>query len=279
MNLKSIVAIGVFVSTLFSLTAVSNAQIEFARITEMWVGRSGPDATRDWIEITNTGEVAINTANLAYDDAGPSLDTAFVLPALLLQPGESLIFLIDIDADNPVKFETSSIEEFLVIWDPFDFFVETGQADGGLSQNGDSANLLDVSNGQVIDTITYTADIVNDSNGTIERIGDGPTDIRNSVLGENGAYAAQEFEDELCETVLDDNGDPVIIIGSPGVFTMTDTVLIGDVNCDGNVDLLDVAPFVDLITGGGFNEKADINMDGTVDLLDVGPFVVLLTGP
>ncbi len=55
-------------------------------------------------------------------------------------------------------------------------------------------------------------------------------------------------------------------------------VLLGDVNCDGLVDLLDVGPFVDLVTSGGFSEKADINGDGLVNLLDVGPFVALLTG-
>ena len=54
--------------------------------------------------------------------------------------------------------------------------------------------------------------------------------------------------------------------------------LLGDVNCDGSVDLLDVGPFVDLLTGGGFSPKADVNGDGAVNLLDVGPFVELLTG-
>lgn len=52
--------------------------------------------------------------------------------------------------------------------------------------------------------------------------------------------------------------------------------LLGDVNCDGVVDLLDVQPFVDLITSGDFSVKADINQDGAVDLLDVAPFVELL---
>ena len=55
-------------------------------------------------------------------------------------------------------------------------------------------------------------------------------------------------------------------------------VLLGDVNCDGSVNLLDVGPFVDLISSGGFSDKADINLDGVVDLLDVQPFVDLLAG-
>ena len=55
-------------------------------------------------------------------------------------------------------------------------------------------------------------------------------------------------------------------------------VLVGDVNCDGVINLLDVGPFVDLITSGEFNDKGDINGDEFVNLLDVGPFVALLTG-
>ena len=55
-------------------------------------------------------------------------------------------------------------------------------------------------------------------------------------------------------------------------------VLIGDVNMDGMVNLLDVAPFVDLISTGTFQAEADINGDGVVNLLDVGPFVDLLAG-
>ena len=57
-----------------------------------------------------------------------------------------------------------------------------------------------------------------------------------------------------------------------------DEFLLGDVNQDGNVDLLDIQPFVDLLTSGGFLPEADINGDGVVDLLDVAPFVELLTG-
>ena len=43
-------------------------------------------------------------------------------------------------------------------------------------------------------------------------------------------------------------------------------------------DRLDVHPFVALIQTGGFSTKADIDMNGVVDLLDVQPFVDLITG-
>lgn len=54
------------------------------------------------------------------------------------------------------------------------------------------------------------------------------------------------------------------------------TVIYGDVNLDGVVNLLDVAPFIDRVSTGEYQAEADINQDGTVNLLDVQPFVVLL---
>ena len=54
-------------------------------------------------------------------------------------------------------------------------------------------------------------------------------------------------------------------------------ILHGDVNLDGVVDLLDIAPFVALLTGNGFQPEADINKDGAVDLLDIAPLVDLIT--
>ena len=55
-------------------------------------------------------------------------------------------------------------------------------------------------------------------------------------------------------------------------------ILLGDVNRDGLVNLLDVAAFVDRVVSGTFQPEADINEDGIVNLLDVAPFVDLLTG-
>ena len=54
--------------------------------------------------------------------------------------------------------------------------------------------------------------------------------------------------------------------------------LPGDVNQDGSVNLLDVAPLVDAIANSTFSCESDVNQDSSVDLLDVAPFVELLTG-
>ena len=66
--------------------------------------------------------------------------------------------------------------------------------------------------------------------------------------------------------------------GNDVVLTAIQSLLIGDVNMDGIVDLLDVEPFIALITSGDYLEEADTNYDGVVSLLDVASFVALLTG-
>ncbi len=54
-------------------------------------------------------------------------------------------------------------------------------------------------------------------------------------------------------------------------------VLLGDVNRDGDVNLLDVMPFIAILSSMKYQVEADINEDGEVDLLDVLPFVTILT--
>ena len=58
---------------------------------------------------------------------------------------------------------------------------------------------------------------------------------------------------------------------------LTDLIL-GDVNGDGQVDLLDISPFVETVTSGIYTPSADINQDTVVDLLDVEPFIDLIVG-
>ncbi|MEM9410791.1 MAG: dockerin type I domain-containing protein [Planctomycetota bacterium] len=55
-------------------------------------------------------------------------------------------------------------------------------------------------------------------------------------------------------------------------------VVLGDVNRDGEINLLDIGPFAEAITTGTNSNEADINRDGTVDLLDIEPMIRLLGG-
>ena len=54
-------------------------------------------------------------------------------------------------------------------------------------------------------------------------------------------------------------------------------VLLGDANCSGSIDFLDIAPFIAILTAGDFKAEADINGSGAVDFLDIAPFIAILT--
>lgn len=103
-----------------------------------------------------------------------------------------------------------------------------------------------------------------------------------TIDGGGGFSSAGNFE--LQGTIGQHDAGPVMTGGNfslTGGFwagTGDSGILLGDVNLDGFVNLLDVAPFVDRISTGTYQAEADINQDGNVNLLDVQPFVDLLTG-
>ena len=68
------------------------------------------------------------------------------------------------------------------------------------------------------------------------------------------------------------------VIATHGIATVEINAgaLLGDVNLDGQVDMDDVNPFIDVILNGPYQVEADINQDGAVNLLDVTPFIGLL---
>jgi acetyl esterase/lipase len=55
-------------------------------------------------------------------------------------------------------------------------------------------------------------------------------------------------------------------------------IQLGDVNFDGDVNGLDVDPFVDVLLNGPYQPEADMNEDQVVNGLDVDPFVAAVVG-
>ncbi|MEM9413429.1 MAG: hypothetical protein AAGA30_20140, partial [Planctomycetota bacterium] len=68
-----------------------------------------------------------------------------------------------------------------------------------------------------------------------------------------------------------------IIRGLPE-FDAQSIEMLGDINLDCEISLADLFAFVELLASDGFQAEADINQDGVVDLLDVAPFVTLFSG-
>ena len=79
-----------------------------------------------------------------------------------------------------------------------------------------------------------------------------------------------------------DNGD--FGMNTPAYFALdglrfaANGPLLGDLNGDGQVDGLDVEPFVGVLLDGAFDAAADMNEDTLVNGLDVDPFVAAVIG-
>ena len=89
----------------------------------------------------------------------------------------------------------------------------------------------------------------------------------------------------------DVNGDGVadFIVGGGGsggangggyarlfVSQITMTIILGDVNQDGEVTFVDIPSFIQVLQAGTFLEQADCNEDGVVDFADIPAFIAIL---
>ena len=92
------------------------------------------------------------------------------------------------------------------------------------------------------------------------------------VVVENGTGSFSIFVDNGHQPLGGDSNG-----GSGVALSDYQELILGDVNGDGVVNLLDVAPFVTALSNGTYSMEADINIDGVVNLLDVNPFIDILS--
>lgn len=155
-----------------------------------------------------------------------------------------------------------------------------------VADSGGVSPIVSADNSEIGDMTTLTVDLTADSNfSAFSNTAGDPIEI---LLIDNAAPVSGEFAGLSEGAAVDIGGGMTAAISYAGGIDSNDIVLellldesgvlVGDVNCDGVIDLLDVQPFVDQITSGIFDAKADIDGNGSVDLLDVGPFVALLGG-
>lgn len=205
---------------------------------------------------TTVTDMFLAHEDLSNDD-NPD-NTGIVEYAIDISGASNLMFSIDIAAFG--DFETSN-----------DFNSITASIDGSTPET-----LIEL----IVDedaTQTYTYE-----NGSTEDFAD-PMTV-------NGTFLDNSFQNfgvpitgtgsmlTLTFSFGGNGGNEVIAFNNMLVEGDAGSDLVGDVNCDGVVDLLDVAPFVEAVSNSELDSKADIDGSGADDLLDVAPFVDLLIG-
>lgn len=88
------------------------------------------------------------------------------------------------------------------------------------------------------------------------------------------AFALRQAGSDGDETIRVDN---VLVGTSFKAVVPATSVLLGDANCDGTVDFLDITPFIALLSSGEFKAEADVDGNGEVDFLDITPFIAILS--
>ena len=129
-------------------------------------------------------------------------------------------------------------------------------------------NFFGISGEAIIDPLVGPTEVIDLS--TVKPVQYDIIDAQLTVDGQMLTLAADvniDFEFEVLGGTATMNLSGAIVLEGE----LPPAIIRGDVNCDGAVDLLDVGPFVELLSTGEYLDKADINDDGVVDLLDVGP--------
>jgi cyclophilin family peptidyl-prolyl cis-trans isomerase len=77
---------------------------------------------------------------------------------------------------------------------------------------------------------------------------------------------------------------PVIDVNAPNLTAPSNlvtlisatAVTLGDINLDGEVNFLDISPFINILSTDGSQAEADIDLNGVVNFLDIAPFIEIL---
>ena len=199
------------------------------------------DSYGEWFEITNISPTQIDLNGIIIRDDGTDSHTILNPGGLLIDPGDYLILGVNDDFDINGGIEVNY------------------QYSGFFLGNTWDEVILEHPDGTIIDEIWYdNGATFPDPNGASMMLFDPLTD---NALGESWTVSDTPMS----------SGD----FGTPGSEnTSSDCNYNGDVNLDGNLDILDVVMIVGYIldTAGFTDEQvciADRNQDGDVNVLDV----------
>ena len=104
--------------------------------------------------------------------------------------------------------------------------------------------------------------------------------INETQYGGTRTLAASAIDDISFVGISSDgqSGNGLAVVSSFSLSSVSDSVLLGDVDLNGTVDFLDISPFISVLSDGIFQCEADCDGSGAVDFLDISPFIAILSG-
>lgn len=263
--------------TYYSLQASGDAVVDLQQTERLAFRSDGTDSVTFDVSLdynpdipgVKTGFVTVDNLDITTQGGlgrGANDGDDFIIPQLTILEHSNASFDSTVDQD--------------------DFFIDLGQVDVGSTiqtnipiYNLASASGIELTAGLDLDSVQSNNDSLSIDGPMFSDLDAGESafiTINGSDTSTIGTFATV-FTIGLSDVDLPGAINQVMSLIA--TFEVVDTgFILGDVNGDGTVNLLDVGPFVDLIGDGGFVLEADINEDGVVNLLDVGPFVDLLSG-
>lgn len=258
LKIQMFVAIAVAVTLPASLFGQINVPERFVQIRSL-------DFVNEVIEIHNFGAVDENLGGWRFCSHDEDQDRRYSatggFSGMTLAAGESMFIHYNNDASLPGEINRSAIGGNFAL--PLDtdgsysiqFYFQTPFGSGN--------NISDH-----VQVSVFGADDVT-------------ADERSDEAQNGGVWTDQSLWvsilPETTRVVLRDGVENSELHG-PDDYDVEFTFEPGDVNGDNNLNLLDVAPFVDAISNAIYIPAADLNTDGLVNLLDVAPFIDAIAG-
>jgi len=105
-------------------------------------------------------------------------------------------------------------------------------------------------------------------------LGEGRTESLVSLTEPSGGLIVSTSVEEEVSFVDGQVGRGPILLS----ISVSDPVVPGDLNLDGDVTFADIPSFIQLLMGGGYQDEADFNGNGDVDSGDLPLFIAALRG-
>ena len=265
-TLLSFVANGITYDEFIGLGVIVDAEPERLFANEVTDAGTATNAISDLNLATatlNTNRGPTANDNLQYDLTGQDLDATTTLFIFTNGIGGVAVDPETGDAFGDTSTNNSTPPSTLTFLDAAGNAIGTIAADYFFSDPGD--NTLRAPN-----LMTFDVTRTRPEGGTLDRSVAGATFTLGDIVFTSGG-----IEDIVGFTHLSGSAD----ITDFGIAFPADDVLLGDANCDGEVNFGDIGPFIALLSSNGeeFKPEADINQDAEISFADIPPFITILS--